>query len=74
MNSALSLTTEERRALQLLTRSRRAAAAEVKLDRRAVRRLRKSKRSVVIRVTAQLRDGDGNVTVTNRRMRVDLRR
>jgi len=45
----------------------------VKLDRRAVRRLRRSKSSVAIRVTAQLRDADGNVKVTNRRMRVDLR-
>ena len=45
----------------------------VKLDRRAVRRLRR-KRSVTVRVTAQLRDADGNVEVTNRRMRVDLRR
>jgi transposase len=33
MNCALSLTTEERRALELLTRSRRAAAAEVKRAR-----------------------------------------
>jgi hypothetical protein len=44
----------------------------VKLDRRALRKL--GRRSVVIRVTAQVRDGAGDVSVANRRLRVDLHR
>jgi hypothetical protein len=60
---------------RLRRRFRRAGARKVlvKLDRRKVRRLRR-KKSVVVRVTAQLRDDDGNVLIVNRRLRVDLRR
>jgi hypothetical protein len=56
-------------------RFRRAGArkVKVKLDRKKFRRLRR-KKSVVVRVTAQLRDDDGNVLVVNRRMRVELRK
>jgi hypothetical protein len=56
-------------------RFRRAGARKVivKLNRRKVRRLRR-KRSVVVRVTAQVRDRAGNVLVVNHRLRVDLRR
>ncbi len=46
---------------------------KVKLNRRNVRKLRR-KRSVVVRVTAQIRDADGNVGVTSRRVRIDLPR
>jgi secreted PhoX family phosphatase len=55
-------------------RFKRAGARKVmvKLNRRAVRKLRR-KRSVVVRVTAQLRDNSGDVAVINRRLRVDLR-
>jgi len=43
----------------------------VKLDRSAVRQLRRG-RSVSLRVTAQLRDGDGNVDVATREIRVEF--
>ena len=57
-------------------RFRRAGARKVivKLNRKKVRRLRRGKRSVVVRVTAQVRDRAGNVLVVNHRLRVDLRR
>jgi hypothetical protein len=42
----------------------------VKLDRRTLRRLRRRRRSAVLRVTAQLRDADGDVLVVTRRVRV----
>jgi secreted PhoX family phosphatase len=60
---------------RLRRRFARAGARKVlvKLDRKKVRRLRR-KKSVVVRITAQLRDDDGNVLVVNRRVRVDLRR
>jgi secreted PhoX family phosphatase len=50
-----------------------ARKVKVKLDRKKARRLRK-KRSVVVRVTAQLRDEDGDVVVVTRRIRVDMRK
>lgn len=45
----------------------------VKLNRKQMRRLRRQ-RSTSIRITAQVTDRDGNVSVANRRLRVDLRR
>jgi secreted PhoX family phosphatase len=42
----------------------------IKLDRRAARRLRR-KRTVSVRVTAEVRHADGKVAVTTRRLRID---
>jgi hypothetical protein len=46
---------------------------KVRMNRRNVRKLRR-KRSVVVRVTAQVRDRAGNVGVTSRFVRIKLRR
>ena len=54
-------------------RKRGVHKVKVKMNRRNVRKLRR-KRSVVVRVTAQVRDRDGNVGVMSRRVRIKLRR